>query len=1061
MKDRLFKMTMIGFSIFVLAMCAHNVRAGRVMQYAQLSYAVVYVRCPRGQEPVNWMGAKSLLNWNGVNDMWLSASNNIYQQPGCDLVLHHPDQTEEILVGCANSCTVADPAVSLDGSKIAFTYFPDTSSFVSNYGIQMTNAGPYPDHNQSYVDLPSGTRKSSGMLPYVGGSFILEYDLQTNVVSRVSPPSEPYGAHAYPGKPFGWTPTIPIMDTSPVYLPGGRVAFVSNRASGTLRFELFSTNGTDLDFLGHRAMNQQLHPILSPGGKIIYTSFDIIGQKGSNNQYSPFTINTDGSFPFILAGKFDATHVSYHYTTVLSDGSVVVTLYYNHNNGGMGTLLRFPIDPPGPDFYNPVVTQWEPGVEGFLKPGQYTLTPGSDAGDSPAKFYTDPADYWIHPQRQTGRFLTINGAPYPTDDPEIQHNGRFTHPAAGPGNDLLVTYTIGASSTMGGCTGTPGVITRSCGKDAGLYVCHLTPGGTETIDHITQCQLIVDHPEYHEIMPRAVVPFNQIYSAQPPIISKTTDSRLLPGEPFGLTGAATLFDRETRAPNGTPWNMKDGGGTMSGRTYTNLGTMGAELAIFDNSEIYGVRILLPVKPFPLATGQADASKFAGHQNHWYRILGEFPVRKLDGSLDAQGNPDTSFLLKIPANTPFAFQTLDKRGMALDIETTSRSVIPGEKQICGGCHVHTRDSIDPNTLPLFTDPVQPVQSAGGTSPILFAGNLNDLIVTETVSNLYPGSVSLNSLKTLAADWVTDIAPIIQARCSSCHGEGQPAHLATGLRLDINAYELIAKNQTSKPGDSVVPRYSCCTASRWISFNSARSSMLVWALYGERMDGRDPATGLPFPNSEVLVDNLGKEYPETWPNVATHAAYVVGMTEAEKRLIARWIDIGAPKTNAHDDTMAPVLTVTPVLTSNVVTSLIVGYWDESPIDPLSFSVTVDGVNITPQIDPHANTVEVILSDPITSSSTGLYIFQLKDMPNRTFSYAQPGIFAQNGSKLTYTAGRLFEMAGGDMAPPPVNPCDINPASFECCVTTPTNACLPQDPAWFIYDAGTQINQCFVLQ
>ena len=39
-----------------------------------------------------------------------------------------------------------------------------------------------------------------------------------------------------------------------------------------------------------------------------------------------------------------------------------------------------------------------------------------------------------------------------------------------------------------------------------------------------------------------------------------------------------------------------------------------------------------------------------------RILGEIPVRKFDGGgqpvLDIEGHPDTSFLVKIPADTPF-------------------------------------------------------------------------------------------------------------------------------------------------------------------------------------------------------------------------------------------------------------------------------------------------------------------------------------------------------------------------------------------------------------------------
>src|ERR1051326_7785297 len=76
-----------------------------------------------------------------------------------------------------------------------------------------------------------------------------------------------------------------------------------------------------------------------------------------------------------------------------------------------------------------------------------------------------------------------------------------------------------------------------------------------------------------------------------------------------------------------------------------------------------------------------------------RILGEIPVRKFTGddeSLDPDGNPDTSFLARIPADTPFTFQTLDKHGMVLNMAQTWHQVRPGEiRNDCGGCHAHSQ------------------------------------------------------------------------------------------------------------------------------------------------------------------------------------------------------------------------------------------------------------------------------------------------------------------------------------------------------------------------------------
>ena len=78
------------------------------------------------------------------------------------------------------------------------------------------------------------------------------------------------------------------------------------------------------------------------------------------------------------------------------------------------------------------------------------------------------------------------------------------------------------------------------------------------------------------------------------------------------------------------------------------------------------------------------SRVRGYYNHAQerlRILGEVPLRKFDEDgdpiMDANGDPDTSFLAKIPADTPFTFQTIDKDGLALNVSQTWHQVRPGE------------------------------------------------------------------------------------------------------------------------------------------------------------------------------------------------------------------------------------------------------------------------------------------------------------------------------------------------------------------------------------------------
>ena len=1046
-------------------------------QFSNINYDVVYVRCPRGKEPV-WRpssGApRPLLNWNGVNDLWLSANNNIYHQPGCDLVLHDSSVTpagspaaEKVLVNCNEDdtsnpvCSIVDPNVSFDGRYVVYTKFMDTRSFVTDLGmLGISTAG-----RQSFMKLdPEGKLGANqnyfavmdhvGFKPYDAPALIFMYDLQTGIETQISPDSKMFSGRAHPGKALEWASNIPVMDTGPFFMPDGRIGFTSNREQGFAMFQLFAMDrdGENMEVLGHRAMANQLHPITLMDGRIVYTNFDRMLQRVTNNNFSLFEINPDGSAPFIFAGKNDPTKWSYHYTTQLSDGDIVTTLYYNHQQTGLGAFERFPVDPPGPDFVHRTISTgvagdvlntlpdtWRTGNQllPFARPEQFRLTPQAGAGDTQMRRYQNSSDYFVHP----------------VDGRTVVMSGRFTHPAAAPDNDLLATYAIGGASTIGSNifrNTTLKAVKEVIGKDAGIWLLPLEPNSTRQIGHIAEdARIVVNFPEYHEIMPRAVVSYQDIYgiprpaSISPTVNDGSQDRRLPAGSPFGLSGAASLFDRETLSLNGTPWNMRDGGGAMSGRNYMNLAVSGAELAIFDNDEIYGIRVLMPVPNIP-RNMYASTEKWAGFQRHHLRILGEYPIRKPDENgiepLDDQGNPDTSFVVRVPADTPFLMQTIDKRGMALDIETASRSVARGEQQFCAGCHVHTREGMDPFASRAKTNTNEFGDFTGASAP-LFAGEADGYPTVATAQETYPAEAGVSARRSFAVDWVNNVSTIIQNRCAACHAEGQPAQQLTGLRLDGDnrSYDLITKNRyqnedgvtitaNSKPGngltdldvpgtDRITPHFQCCTPSRWVSVNSARSSMLVWALYGERLDGRDPSTGLPPAGSGVLVG--GSEFPEIWPKVNEHLAYLDGtsllpgttnMPEEEKRLIARWLDIGAPKLNVHDDMMRPVMTLTPLGGSSISTVL-VGLWDDSPLDFARFRVTANGADITPQITGSPETVTLTLPTTVTEDNADDIEITLEiwDKPDRSWSREQPGIAAANRTLKTVTGRALLRMAG----------------------------------------------------
>src|SRR5438876_7072547 len=97
----------------------------------------------------------------------------------------------------------------------------------------------------------------------------------------------------------------------------------------------------------------------------------------------------------------------------------------------------------------------------------------------------------------------------------------------------------------------------------------------------------------------------------------------------------------------------------------NWHNQGADAGLYENADIHAVRILA-MEPTTDRKGANSGRRYYNHAGERLRVLGEIPLRKFDKdgkeSNDSDGNPDTSFLAKIPADVGFTFQTLDRRGM---------------------------------------------------------------------------------------------------------------------------------------------------------------------------------------------------------------------------------------------------------------------------------------------------------------------------------------------------------------------------------------------------------------
>ena len=232
-----------------------------------------------------------------------------------------------------------------------------------------------------------------------------------------------------------------------------------------------------------------------------------------------------------------------------------------------------------------------------------------------------------------------------------------------------------------------------------------------------------------------------------------------------------------------------------------------------------------------------------------RVLGEIPLRKFaaDGSpiLDPEGNPDTSFLAKIPADTPFTFQTLDRHGVVLNAAQTWHQVRPGEVRTdCGGCHAHSQQPLD-------------FERTAAARPDYQVWDL--VHQTPLVTRTADGK---NGLKVVEApvvnvEFLRDIRPILDRSCVSCHGGSAPAG---NLRLDDRAtytvelarshgrislpmalpgdYARLAHDQDAQWGYKAVAaggKWRLYQASRYIRMLQSRRSLLTWKVFGKRMDG----------------------------------------------------------------------------------------------------------------------------------------------------------------------------------------------------------------------------------
>jgi hypothetical protein len=237
-----------------------------------------------------------------------------------------------------------------------------------------------------------------------------------------------------------------------------------------------------------------------------------------------------------------------------------------------------------------------------------------------------------------------------------------------------------------------------------------------------------------------------------------------------------------------------------------------EAAAIQKGDVKWVRLVEGIPATRSTKPESALTPFAPIQT---RILGEAPV-----------DPDGSFHVEVPADTPFFVQTLDDNGMALQTMRGWTWVRRGSRRGCIGCHENKE--LAPENR-----------------------------VTEALIRARPQSLIAPPEERRTVDFRQDVMPIVESRCTRCHA-GSPREASLELTGDPTtrfnrAYEnLLAAEPGRSPEEG----------GRYVTVGSARESNLIHLLWQWRK-GAD--------NQPVHPD--------------------ASLTDAEKRTLIEWIDLGA--------------------------------------------------------------------------------------------------------------------------------------------------------------------------
>lgn len=600
-------------------------------------------------------------------------------------------------------------------------------------------------------------------------------------------------------------PALPgVSDISPAWLPDGRIMFASTRngffrpqlnviGSGKRkepRLYIADTNGSNVVDVSPHEVTAAMHPYVLNSGRVAYSSHWMSHNLAYNSTNGG--INWPGTVDNMWV-LMDSDYQGGDMTALLGAHKHSI----KSSRGRTKTMKAFHFlgqrknnDICAANYYRSNnlglgdIWCWPPepkGVEGrlptFLPRGVYNVADWSKSNDEPS--------FTASKMRIGNRDLT--------------YLGKIGYPEGTNDGQLLLTVGQGYCTQIGvNVTKTQIKLGNQPGCDVGLYKTTIIP--SKTPDDLL---LVVDSPKWHEFGAR-VVKAKKIIT--PPLSKSGDQSCVLVSSDAGRaeTGLHRLY--------------------KFNKNYFNSANHGGEIDGVSHTELEAIRF------WAVQPNRTNKLNFRNSIGNPLALLGDVPLLG-----------DKSFSVQLPCDVPYMMAGVDKQGRVIKRDQIPQSLRVGEKRVCSGCHLHSK------------------QGRPYAQSLAFSAKPVDLTQSVPVPT-----------------YQKNIRPIFKARCSSCHTTDVP----------LMDYEKLVWDyfQTHVPKDKKVKVSETGNSkrmyglhrpytSKYVNNMFARESLLYWKAANQRTDGRTDHT---YSND---ID-FGADHP-------------TDIAPIELKAIGDWLDSGATK------------------------------------------------------------------------------------------------------------------------------------------------------------------------